>query len=345
MLNESKIKVAILGCGFFATNHIHSWKSFKDVVLVGVCDLNEQKAINASHLADGAPYFTDAELMLKEVRPDVVDIVTTAPSHYNLAKLAASLNIPAIIQKPLAPSLKEAVKIVDLAETTQTPMMVHENFRFQQPLRAFQKIISNGEIGQLLFCRISFRTSYDVYRQQPYLRDVDRLILMDLGVHVLDVARFLFGEASSICCRTQKTRSDISGEDMATMMLGFSEERTAIVECSYGSKQAHDTFPETLITVEGTNGSVVLDPGYRIIKRSGEKVEIINAEPVVPNWCEKPWHVCQDSVIQTCRHWIETVPHNKKPETSVDDNLKTLKLVEAAYQSAAKDGSLIELNT
>ena len=32
MLNENKIKVAILGCGFFATNHIHSWKSFKDVV-------------------------------------------------------------------------------------------------------------------------------------------------------------------------------------------------------------------------------------------------------------------------------------------------------------------------
>ena len=344
MLNENKIKVAILGCGFFATNHIHSWKSFKDVVLVGVCDLDEQRAINASHLADGTPYFTDAELMLKEVRPDVVDIVTTAPSHYNLAKLAASLNIPAIIQKPLAPSLKEAVKIVDLAETTQTPMMVHENFRFQQPLRALQKIISNGEIGQLLFCKISFRTSYDVYRQQPYLKEVDRLILMDLGVHVLDLARFLFGEATSICCRTQKTRSDISGEDMATMMLGFLGERTAIVDCTYGSKQAPDIFPETLVSVEGTDGAVVLGPGYKITKRSGEKVEIINAEPVVANWCEKPWHVVQDSVTQTCRHWIETVPHNKKPETSVDDNLKTLKLVEAAYQSAAKGGSLITLN-
>ena len=167
---------------------------------------------------------------------------------------------------------------------------------------------------------------------------------MDLGVHVLDLARFLFGEASSICCRTQKTRSDIAGEDMATMMLGFSGNRTAIVDCTYGSKQAPDIFPETLISVEGTNGAVVLGPGYKITKKSGEKVETINAEPVVANWCEKPWHVVQDSVTQTCRHWIDTVPHNKKPETSVDDNLKTLKLVEAAYQSAAKGGSLITLN-
>jgi predicted dehydrogenase len=65
MLNENKIKVAILGCGFFATNHIHSWKSFKDVVLAGVCDLDEQRAINASHLGNGTPYFTDAELMAR----------------------------------------------------------------------------------------------------------------------------------------------------------------------------------------------------------------------------------------------------------------------------------------
>ena len=85
-------------------------------------------------------------------------------------------------------------------------------------------------------------------------------------------------------------------------------------------------------------------PVFSITKKSGEKVETINAEPVVANWCEKPWHVVQDSVTQTCRHWIDTVPHNKKPETSVDDNLKTLKLVEAAYQSAAKGGSLITLN-
>jgi predicted dehydrogenase len=344
MVNENKKKVAVIGCGFFATNHILSWSNFKDVDLVGVCDLDEARAINASNISKGTPYFTDAEVMLKEVQPDVVDIVTTAPSHYHLAKLAASLNISAIIQKPMAPSLEEARKIVDLAETTKTPMMVHENFRFQKPIRDLKNLISNDEIGKHLFCKISFRTSFDIYQNQPYLKEVDQLVLLDLGVHVLDVARFLFGEASSISCRTQKTRSDIAGEDMATMMLGFSEERTAIVECSYGSKHAPDIFPETLVTVEGTNGSVVLEAGYKIIKRSGEKIETINAEPRVADWCEKPWHVVQDSVTQTCRHWIDTVPQNLTPEISVDDNLKTLKLVEAAYQSAAKGGSLITMD-
>ena len=115
MINENRSKVAVIGCGFFATNHILSWSNFKDVDLVGVCDLDEEKAINASNISKGTPYFTDAELMLKEVRPDVVDIITTAPSHYHLAKLAASLNISAIIQKPMAPSLEEATKIVDLS--------------------------------------------------------------------------------------------------------------------------------------------------------------------------------------------------------------------------------------
>ena len=194
MINENRSKVAVIGCGFFATNHILSWSNFKDVDLVGVCDLDEERAINASKISKGTPYFTDAELMLKEVRPDVVDIITTAPSHYHLAKLAASLNISAIIQKPMAPSLKEATKIVDLAETTKTPMMVHENFRFQQPIRDLKNFIANDNIGKHLFCKISFRTSFDIYTNQPYLKEVDQLVLMDLGVHVLDVARFLFGK-------------------------------------------------------------------------------------------------------------------------------------------------------
>jgi len=334
-------KVAVLGCGFFSTNHINSWNNFKDVDLVAVCDLDEKRAIKASNLAKGTPYFTNAELMLKKTQPDVVDIITTAPSHNNLAKLAASLNISAIIQKPLAPTLKESAEIVDVSKKTQTPMMVHENFRFQQPLRAVKKIVSNGEIGKPLFSKITFRTSHDIYTNQPYLKEIDRFILMDLGVHVLDLARFFFGEAETISCRTQKTRSDIVGEDMASIMLGFSDSKTIIIDICYGSKQTQDIFPETLVSIEGTNGSVILDPGYKIKKRTGEKIEMINAEPMVANWCEKPWHVVQDSVSQTCRHWLDTVPQNKEPETSVEDNLKTLKLVEAAYESAAKDGLLI----
>ena len=90
-MNKNNLKVAVLGCGFFATNHINSWKNFKDIDLVAVCDLDEKRAINASHLSNGTPYYTNAELMLQSTKPDVVDIVTTAPSHYNLAKLAACL--------------------------------------------------------------------------------------------------------------------------------------------------------------------------------------------------------------------------------------------------------------
>ena len=51
MINENRSKVAVIGCGFFATNHILSWSNFKDVDLVGVCDLDEEKAINASNIS------------------------------------------------------------------------------------------------------------------------------------------------------------------------------------------------------------------------------------------------------------------------------------------------------
>ena len=123
--------------------------------------------LNASNISKGTPYFTDAEVMLKEVRPDVVDIVTTA---HLIIILQNWQPLSAIIQKPMAPSLKEATKIVDLAETTKTPMMVHENFRFQKPIRDLKNFISNDNIGKHLFCKISFRTSFDIYQINLILR-------------------------------------------------------------------------------------------------------------------------------------------------------------------------------
>ena len=84
-----KLKGAIIGCGFFATNHILSWKNFKDVDLVGVCDLDEERAINASNLAKGfMPLFSDSSKVISTRAAAPSDIeeelaAVTVPSFLN----------------------------------------------------------------------------------------------------------------------------------------------------------------------------------------------------------------------------------------------------------------------
>lgn len=336
-------RVAIIGCGFFAPNHIHAWRSLAEAELVAVCDLDARRAEAAAALAGGVPHYADPARMIEECRPDVVDIVTTARSHFALAQLCAARGTSAIIQKPLSLDFRESLAIAKLADEHNVAMMVHENFRFQKPIRELQSIVRSGAIGKLHYCKIGFRSGYDIFAGQPYLRDVERLVLMDNGVHVFDVARFLMGEIESLSCRTQRVRTDVRGEDMATALVAFASGAMGVVEVSWSSFVPADPFPETLIAVEGTHGSVVLDRHYQLSVRSHESVRSHSVEPVGPPWAQRPWHVVQDSVVETCRHWLDAAAGRAPMETSVQDNVKTLAAVEACYVSASRNGAVVPL--
>jgi predicted dehydrogenase len=83
-------------------------------------------------------------------------------------------------------------------------MMVHENFRWQSALRRVQAELASGAIGEPFWGRVSFRSAFDVYAAQPYLATDERFIIQDLGIHILDVARW--------CCQANANRSPIVPE-------------------------------------------------------------------------------------------------------------------------------------
>jgi D-apiose dehydrogenase len=69
---------------------------------------------------------------------------------------------------------------------------------------AVADVLESGEIGDATYARIQFRHGYDIYENQPYLKTEQRLAIMDLGIHVLDLARYYLGEATRLHCRTQR---------------------------------------------------------------------------------------------------------------------------------------------
>lgn len=142
--------------------------------------------------------------------------------------------------------------------------MVHENTRFLKPVRKVREIIDSGAIGKPTWARVSFRTGHNIYGKQPYLAKVENFVILDLGVHMLDVARFLMGDAAPLYCQTQSIKPGIRGEDMATILLQHESGATSVVEASYASPIHPDPFPQLRVQVEGTAGSLRLDPGYQL---------------------------------------------------------------------------------
>ena len=237
--------VGLIGCGFYAQNHLHAWRDLahQGAELVAVCDRDEAKA-RAAGERFGAPWFTDARTMLDKIPLDLVDITTRMDTHRELAVLTAERGIATVVQKPFAPTWEDCVAIVDFAKARGAWLAVHENFRFATAMRRVKQVIESGTIGEPSWARISFRTGFDVYKGQPYFYDEERLAILDVGIHVLDLARVFLGEVERVYCETQRRNPKVRAEDTATMTLRHTSGAVSVVECTYEARRIPDPFPE-----------------------------------------------------------------------------------------------------
>ncbi len=328
---------ALIGCGFFAQNHLNAWRALaaEGVELAAVCDADRKKAEAAAETFAVRRAYDDAKAMLAEERLDFVDVVTQMSSHLGLVRLASARGVNVIVQKPLAPAWLEALAIVDAAEAAGVRLAVHENFRFQTPMRKLKALLDGGAIGRPTWARISFRTGFDVYGNQPYLHEVARLAILDVGIHVLDLARYFLGEVERVSCEAQRRNPKNVGEDTATVLLRHVSGAVSVVECTYEARVDPDPFPETAVAIEGDRGSIQLGAGYGVhMTRGGRSERLDFRSPPLP-WAQEPWHVVQESVLQTQRAVIAAWRDGADAETNGWDNLRTFALVEAAYEAAA----------
>ena len=242
----AKINGALIGCGFFAVNQMHGWRDLANVEIVAICDRDPERLRIVGDQFGVRRRYQSADEMFADGGFDFVDIATTVGSHRALVELAASHKMPAICQKPFAPTLEDAKAMVAAADKAGIPLMIHENFRWQTPILAVKAVLDSGAIGTPFWGRVSFRSGFDVFSGQPYLAKGNRFIIEDLGIHSLDIARFLFGDASRMTARTRRINPNIAGEDVATMLLDHDSGVTSIVDVSYATKLAEETLPGDL---------------------------------------------------------------------------------------------------
>ncbi len=328
------LRGGLIGCGYFARNHMHGWADVPGVEIAAVCDADPDRAAVFGRDFGVSRRYTGAAEMLRTEHLDFVDVVTQPASHRGLVELAASAGVPVICQKPLAPTLEDAVAMVECCSRASVPLMVHENFRWQKPMRALKEAAAS--IGSLFFGRISFRSAYDVYTNQPYLATERRFIIADLGVHLLDLARFFFGEIADLSCCTQRINPRVQGEDTATILLRTRGGASCIVDLSFSSQLDEDLFPQTLVSLEGAAGSATIGPHFALTTVTNGTISRSDVSPKVYSWSTPPGQMVQESVVEIQRHWTECLRAGAEPETSGEDNLRTLELVYGAYESAER---------
>ncbi|WP_299535964.1 Gfo/Idh/MocA family oxidoreductase [Ulvibacterium sp.] len=328
-----KLKFAIFGTGFWANFQIPGWQELDGVTCVAAYNRTRSKADTMARKFGIPRVYDDAEELLEKEELDFVDICTDVNTHLPVTRLAAGRGIHVVCQKPMAPSLKQAQELVDTCTSSGVKLFINENFRWQAPIREFKRILDSGQIGTPFKARISFCSAFPVFDNQPFLAELEHFILTDIGSHVLDISRFLFGEARTLYCSTHRINPNIKGEDVANVFMRMEKGVSCYVEMSYASLLEKEAFPQVLILVEASRGSLKLSHDYtiRITTDTGTEDKVVR--PKLYDWIDPEYAVVHSSIVD-CQQDVLNGLRGETSEMTGTDNLKTVELVWGSYRSA-----------
>ena len=330
-----RLRGVAIGAGYFASFHYDAWARIPDVEIVAVHDLDASRAQRVRDRHGLQRVADDWRAMIEEERPDFVDIITPPAVHEEMCAFAAARGVHIVCQKPLAPTLDEARRLVASADSAGVRLMVHENFRWQPWYRAARRVQADGTIGDFTHVHVMTRLGdgwrADAYLdRQPYFRDYPRLLLYETGVHFVDTFRFLLGEVASVHAHLRRLNPAIRGEDAGQLFLRFAGGATAVWDANrYNETEAASpryTFGE--MRIDGTGGHLTLDASGTIrIKPLGEPARELD-------YPHEDRGFAGDCVYAVQRHFVDCLRSGAPFESHGHDYLKTIEVVEAAYESA-----------
>jgi len=317
-----KLHGAIVGCGFFGNIQMEAWRRMPEIEMTAACDVSLDRA-----RATGLRPYTDATAMLDAEPLDFIDIATRPDTHLPLIRAAVERRIPVICQKPMAESMTEAMEIAALVRDSGVRVMIHENWRWQPWYREVRHRIRQGAIGQPLDYTFRIRQRDGLgdnpFPNQPYFRQMPRLLIYETLIHPIDTARFLFGEIATVQAHIRRFNSLLAGEDRAVVILTHDDGTDGIID---GNRYVNPEPPGPAMgdaVFEGTEGTL------RVLANGDIYA---NTQQV---WSH-PANIGYkgDSVLATQQHFIDCLRDGKPFETDVESYLGSYAAVEAAYLSA-----------
>ena len=335
-MSDRPLKVAVIGAGYFAQFHHDAWARLPGAELVAIADQDGNRAAVASS-SHGAKAFTNVEAMLDEARPDLVDIATPPASHLELVGSVAARGLPAICQKPLAPTYDEAVRVVEMAEQAGSLLVVHENFRFQPWYREMARLIKARHLGDLhgvaFLLRPGDGQGAEAYLgRQPYFQTMERFLVHETAIHFIDTFRYLLGEVTGVMARLRRLNPHIAGEDGGVIMFDFKGQRTGLFD---GNRLNDHVAENTRLTMgemwlEGSAGVLRLDGS------GGSYWKPHGGAEAVHDYVWQDQGFAGDSVYALQKHVLAHLTQGAPLENTARDYLRNLKIEEAVYRSSAE---------
>jgi predicted dehydrogenase len=350
------LKVALVGAGNIASHHLPAYRQFAgEVELVAVCDLDEALARKRAAEAGVERVYTDVETMLGDAGCDALDICTTPDQHAPTAFAAIDAGKHVLVEKPFALSLDDCRELVAAAERAGVTLMVAQNQRFLPTHQAARAIIASGELGEIRAARtdsIQHWAGFTFTGHWQY--DGARAgggAVIGVAVHRLDLLRFLVGDVQRVSAVTKTSNPQFvnGAEEYAALTLEF--ENGALGQAFATVSAFRTPWSESLL-VFGERGTIHAAPAPGNMRSRAFVASEQRSSPVIewtdqfdgfePIDTEAEALPSESGQVNEILHFASCCATGAEPLSSGRDNLGTMRLIAAAYESA-RTGEPVEL--
>ncbi len=342
------IRIAIAGAGAITERaHIPALRSVADAQIVAIQSRTADKAERVARALwpadDERPkVYSSFDEMLTRERPDAVGVFTPNHLHCEFTVKALDAGAHVLVEKPMAPTADAARKMVDAATRAGRVLMVAMQRRFGGIERAIKDAVMSGVIGRPNFirARLSHGGPESWAPGQKWFTMASEAgggAMLDLGVHVADLAIWYMGEVASVSGQVGILAKQIEVDDTGAMILHFKSGAIGVVEASWSSMP-----PLSAIEIYGSEGRVMA--GYprndiSILKADGNPAPGFSRDEVMgrfdPRDLLAPFR-------DLAANFIGAVQGRVKPSPDGSDGLRAVEAVEACYRSS-RTGSRIKL--
>ncbi|QQE80553.1 Gfo/Idh/MocA family protein [Alicyclobacillus sp. SO9] len=348
----AKIKIAVIGAGTIAQiGHLPYYRDETGVELCAVVDVNLERATDVARKFGANAAYSDAKEMFEKENVDAVSICTTNQSHVSLSKLAFSYGVDVLVEKPLAVSSAEAWELVNEAERAKCICMVGMSHRFRNESQALKRFIEAGDLGDIYYANAKILRR----RGTPTGWFTDKSKsgggpLMDIGVHVLDLAWWLVGKPvparvsgqlvkkigryeTIMSSRWQsadsanRDNSIFDVEDFASAYIRFENNMVMNLEVSWALNGPQDDALK--VNIYGDKGGVSLDP----LRFYSEHNHILSESALSVQ--------SNDQMKDEISHFIECVQRRETPLPSVHEGAQIVDILEAIHASSELNREVI----
>lgn len=332
--------IAFIGCGGIINyGHIPSYKA-NGFNLIGGYDINPEAAEKTVQTHGLKKLYKSLDELLADPTVQIVDIAVVPEEQRNVVTKVIAAGKPLLCQKPFSIHYAQAVEMSELAQQANLKMAVHQQFRWSSIIQATRALMNEGWLGNILDVQVqvSINTPWDLW---PWIAAQPRLEVLFHSIHYLDSLRYLFGDPALVTSRHTKHPAQKAKGETKTITTWEYENGMQILTAICHFDWSPGLY--SLFRILGTDGLIegTIGTNYDYPDGRNDTLKFTSREHSERDFSAiLPGKWIPDAFYGPMASLMEAIQTNGSPITSAEDNLGTLRVVEAAYRSASEGRSV-----